>query len=157
MAYRENSGEAGPRGLQTHALICAQSSAPIERVQSGKTHPERVRTPFEALSSEAQVRLRELMTQLSPLSKLITRAQSTRTGNSIKPKKASARHRDIRLPKPGDMLSRDYKGRPITVSVLESGFVYDGCRYRSLSAIAKKITGSHWNGLLFFGIVRQER
>jgi hypothetical protein len=59
---------------------------------------------------------------------------------------------DDRLPLPGALLTRDYKGRRIVVRVLPKGFEYGGEGYRSLSAIAQKVTGSHWNGWLFFGI-----
>jgi hypothetical protein len=41
------------------------------------------------------------------------------------------------------------------VKVLEQGFEYDSRRYRSLSAIAREITGTRWNGLLFFGLVER--
>ena len=129
---------------------------PYTIVESRANQPVGLRTPFEALSNEAQGRLRELMESLDPLGKLVARA---RNGSS----NASATHtgrparRDIRLPKPGDVLSRRYKDQAITVRVLESGFEYEGRRFRSLSAIAKAVTGAHWNGLLFFGIVHQER
>lgn len=65
--------------------------------------------------------------------------------------------RDLRLPPPGNWLRREYRGRDILVHVLDRGFEFDGRRYRSLSAIAKAVTGAHWNGLLFFGLVRQEK
>jgi hypothetical protein len=55
------------------------------------------------------------------------------------------------------MLSRWYKGREISVRIGEGGFEWEGRRYPSLSAIAEEVTGAHWNGLLFFGIVRQEK
>lgn len=56
-------------------------------------------------------------------------------------------------PLPGAVLARDYKGREIRVRVLDDGcFEYDGQPYRSLSAVAKAITGSHWNGRLFFNL-----
>ena len=61
---------------------------------------------------------------------------------------------DGRLPTPGTLLRREYKGRPILVRVLSKGFEYDGDVYRSLSAIAAKVTGSHWNGYRFFGLVQ---
>ena len=48
------------------------------------------------------------------------------------------------------MLEREYKGRTIIVKVHKDGFDYNGQRYRSLSAIAKEITGTKWNGYLFF-------
>ena len=52
------------------------------------------------------------------------------------------------------MLSRPYKGRDVMVLVLEKGYEYEGEVYRSLSAVAKAVTGSHWNGKLFFGLKR---
>lgn len=56
------------------------------------------------------------------------------------------------LPMPGTLLTREYKGRRVQVRVLPRGFEYEGEMYRSLSAVARAITGSHWNGNLFFGI-----
>lgn len=58
--------------------------------------------------------------------------------------------RDKRLPPPGNWIEREYKGRMIRVMVVTDGFEYEGERYRSLSAIAKAVTGSHINGFLFF-------
>ena len=57
---------------------------------------------------------------------------------------------DDRLPPPGTLLTREYKGRTYQVRVLADGFDYDGQVYRSLSAVAKAITGSHCNGYFFF-------
>ena len=59
---------------------------------------------------------------------------------------------DDRLPMPGTILTRRYKGRVIQVTVLPKGFEYDGEVYRSLSAVARKVTGSHWNGYAFFDL-----
>lgn len=53
---------------------------------------------------------------------------------------------------PGTRLVRDWHGVGHTVTVLEQGFAYDGKEWRSLSAIAKAITGAHWNGPRFFGL-----
>ena len=61
------------------------------------------------------------------------------------------------LPMPGTMLRRDYKGRTILVTVLDKGFEFEGEYFRSLSAIAKHVTGSHWNGRLFFGLTGKEQ
>lgn len=61
---------------------------------------------------------------------------------------------DQRLPMPGTLLTREYKGQTIQVRVLRQGFEFDGEIYRSLSAVARKITGSHWNGWLFFGMAQ---
>lgn len=125
-------------------------------MESLTTQLSGLRTPFEDLSNEAQDRLRNLKVSLDPLGKLIARARSA-DSKVLTIQKNKPAYRDIRLPKPGDVLSRFYKGRDIVVNVHKSGFEYDGHQYRSLSAIAKTVTGAHWNGLLFFGIVRQER
>ena len=61
---------------------------------------------------------------------------------------------DRRLPMPGTILQREYHGQTVTVTVLDSGFEYAGQVYRSLTAVAKAVTGSHWNGLLFWGLTR---
>ena len=61
--------------------------------------------------------------------------------------------------KPGTRIVRQWKGRSIEVSVTESGFEYGGAKYRSLSQIARKITGTQWSGPAFFGLkcARQKR
>lgn len=53
----------------------------------------------------------------------------------------------------GDILTRNYKGKRYEVFVTERGFEMDGMFFKSISAVAKKITGTHWNGKRFFGLV----
>jgi len=67
-----------------------------------------------------------------------------------------ARH-DDRLPPPGSLLTRVYKGRTHEVKVLEQGFAYQGQVFLSLSALAKKITGTHCNGFWFFQLGRHSQ
>ena len=62
---------------------------------------------------------------------------------------------DPRLPPPGTMITRKYKGAILHVKVLAHGFQFQGETYPSLSALAKAITGSHCNGFLFFRMNRQ--
>ena len=57
---------------------------------------------------------------------------------------------DPRLPPPGTILTRPYKGQLVQVQVLTDGFAYAGRVYPSLSAVAKAVTGSHCNGYHFF-------
>jgi Protein of unknown function (DUF2924) len=57
---------------------------------------------------------------------------------------------DARVPTPGTVIVRQYKGQTIRVAVRKDGFEYDGQRFKSLSAVAKVITGSHCNGFRFF-------
>lgn len=54
--------------------------------------------------------------------------------------------------KPGSHLVREWNGRTYQVQVAEDGYVMDGKTWRSLSAIAKHITGAHWSGPRFFGV-----
>ncbi|HRQ72368.1 MAG TPA: DUF2924 domain-containing protein [Phycisphaerales bacterium] len=60
--------------------------------------------------------------------------------------------RSASFPRPGTVVRREYKGEAIVVKVLPRGFEYDGEVYRSLTAIARKVTGAHWNGVSFFGL-----
>jgi hypothetical protein len=55
-------------------------------------------------------------------------------------------------PVTGTQLVRDWQGVEHRVTVLEAGFEYQGRPFKSLSAIARAITGTRWNGLVFFGI-----
>jgi hypothetical protein len=55
-----------------------------------------------------------------------------------------------RLPLPGSIITRGYKGRTLRVTVLAAGFELEGEVFKSLSAVAKHVTGSHCNGYLFF-------
>jgi hypothetical protein len=54
--------------------------------------------------------------------------------------------------KPGTRLLREWQGRTYEVVVLDDGLSWQGTQYRSLSAIARKITGTAWSGPLFFGL-----
>lgn len=60
--------------------------------------------------------------------------------------------RDARLPRPGTVLTRVFKGVRYEVTVRESGIEYGGQLHRSLSSVARLITGTAWNGFTFFGL-----
>ena len=85
--------------------------------------------------------------------------------NSMKPSAKSAGNTvtgtvrsddDDRLPPAESEIVRVYKGETILVRVLASGFEYDGEIYKSLSAVAKKITGQHCNGYHFFKLNKKD-
>jgi hypothetical protein len=101
---------------------------------------ERARRRAAELAQDADLRL-------SP-PRVAKDAPVTVAGNG----KASRReHMDgRRLPLPGTILTRWYKGKTLSVQVLRHGFEYEGQVYKSLSAAAKAITGSHTSGYLFF-------
>ena len=108
------------------------------------------------LSERARQRARELAND-ADLRRSPPRAQSPdapkprANGESVVSVPIHARE-DGRLPPPGTVLRREYKGRAVFVRVLPKGFEFEGEVYRSLSAIAAKVTGSHWNGFRFFGL-----
>jgi Protein of unknown function (DUF2924) len=60
--------------------------------------------------------------------------------------------RRTRVLSPGTVLTRDWSGQHHRVTVRDGGFVWEGRTYRSLSEIAKLITGTQWNGPRFFGL-----
>jgi hypothetical protein len=61
-----------------------------------------------------------------------------------------------RIVRPGAVLVREWRGISHQVSVLEKGFSFGGKRYRSLSEVAREITGTRWSGPLFFGLKRSQ-
>ena len=64
---------------------------------------------------------------------------------------------DPRNPVVGTKLIREWDGIAHTVTVLKEGFEWDGRRYKSLSAVARAITGTQWNGYRFFGLRERKR
>ena len=79
-------------------------------------------------------------------------ARRAATTAATSPPAASAH--DAR-PVAGTRLVREYQGVEHTVTVLADGYEWQGRPYRSLSAIARAITGTRWNGLVFFGLKSQ--
>jgi hypothetical protein len=98
---------------------------------------ERARQRALALAEEAELRIRAPESFLKQLSRP---AGSSRFDA-----------RDARLPATGTWLSREFKGQSVRVEVLEKGFRYQDRVYKSLSAVARQVTGTQWNGFLFFG------
>jgi hypothetical protein len=81
--------------------------------------------------------------------------QLRQTAQQLKQPGGTAIHPRPRLT-PGTRLIRDWQSRTYEVMVLDDGFSWQGMQYRSLSAIARKITGTAWSGPLFFGL-KQDR
>ncbi|MCB9833790.1 MAG: DUF2924 domain-containing protein [Planctomycetes bacterium] len=98
------------------------------------------------LSKKARDRLEELIAELD----LDLGPRSV--AGTLTP--ARAKKKASTLPA-GTTLRRPWKGRDIVVRVLDQGFEHEGETYRSLSAIAKAVTGSHWNGRHFFGLTKK--
>jgi hypothetical protein len=65
---------------------------------------------------------------------------------------------DPRLPPTGTLVTRQFQGESVSVEVLENGFRYQERVYKSLSAVARHVTGVQWNGFSFFALKgRRER
>jgi hypothetical protein len=92
---------------------------------------ERAKQRAVALAEQADLRIRAPQSFLKKFSE----------GNSRK---------DARLPAPGTWLTREFQGQNITVEVLDRGFRYQEREYKSLSAVARQVTGVQWNGFEFF-------
>jgi hypothetical protein len=76
--------------------------------------------------------------------RLLTRvAEETATAGSSPP---------LRMAQTGTILLREWRGTPHRVTMLDDGVSFNGKRYRSLSAVARAITGSRWSGPRFFGL-----
>ena len=56
----------------------------------------------------------------------------------------------------GARLVREWRGRTHTVEVFDQGFLYEGVTYKSLSEVARRITGAHWSGPRFFGLSKRQ-
>ncbi len=61
---------------------------------------------------------------------------------------------DPRLPPPGTLLRRECKGKSVLVKILPGGFEYEGRVFPSLSSVARLVTGTRWNGFVFFGLAQ---
>ena len=100
------------------------------------------------LSQKTQNRLKELIALYDPVNnKAIRPKVSVETQTRTK-----TRGRDARLPIPGTIITKDYRGKKHQVKILEKGFEYESKIYKHLTAIADKITGAHWNGYNFFNL-----
>jgi hypothetical protein len=106
---------------------------------------------YGGLPKEAQDKLQELINEHDPINdKSLRHEKALPETQAVKTKSKPVR--DRRLPIPGTIITKEYKGTKIQVKVLEKGFEYQNKVYRSLTAIAKEVTGAHWNGFLFFNI-----
>lgn len=102
---------------------------------------ERARRRAEELANDSDIRVsppKSPIATIGPKPKTVT--------------KVAGFHDDDRLPMVGQVITRHYKGQIIEVTITHDGFEYDGETYRSLSAVAKVITGTHCNGFAFFNL-----
>ncbi len=108
--------------------------------------PESARELARAIAKDAPLR-----------SRVVSNSEKRRAGiplDQIATTTITPNH-DARLPMPGGLIVKEFKGQTIVVKVTDDGFEYGDRRYTSLSAIAQEITGTKWNGFLFFGLTKE--
>lgn len=105
---------------------------------------ERARRRAAELANDAEVRVMAPRTLVCP--------PQDGPGATVHRRLADGDHHDPRVPPAGSAIVREYRGRRLRVIVLAdgAGFELDGERYRTLTAVAKKVTGGHVNGFRFF-------
>jgi hypothetical protein len=133
--YAELFGE--PTQANNRAWLVKRIAWRLQALAEGDLS-ERARQRAAELANDADLRLTPPKAPRPP----------TPTPAALTPVRTSSV--DGRLPPPGTILTRPYKGELLQVQVLSDGFAFQGEVYRSLSAVAKAITGSHCNGFLFF-------
>ena len=118
----------------------------VKAGQEPRPHPLCVPAPalrFEARFGKAP---RAKATKTPP----VAESPAAATGKVAKPRKAKG-------PSVGTTLVRTWRGRQYQLRVLETGFELEGVLHKSLSAAAAALTGQHWNGRLFWGLVSRRK
>jgi len=126
LRWRNHLGGIGPAHLPTW-LLPRLLAYRLQAAAFGDLRPATLRQVRNAVGAETKL-------AASPFA---NRSPATREGLDLRP---------------GALLAREWKGRLVRVTVLESGFAWNGARYGSLSQVAKAITGTNWNGHRFFGL-----
>lgn len=111
---------------------------------------ERAKRRAAELADDAEVRVMAPKSMIAP--------PQPGSSTTVHRRARSEDHDDPRVPPAGSAIVREYKGRTIRVVVLPrgEGFEFDGERFRTLTAVAKRITGSHMNGFRFFRLPSAE-
>ena len=133
--YREVYGQQAP-ATRNKVAIWRKIAYRMQEIEYG------------GLSTTTQARINELIDQYDPVNNKSLRPEEASKDEA--PKKRPSR--DRRLPIPGTIITKEYKGKKLEVKILASGFEHCGKIYKTLTAIAQQVTGSHWNGYLFFNL-----
>ncbi len=128
--YAELFGESAP--TRHRQRLMRRILWRLQAVKEGDLS-ERARRRARELADDAELRLTAPRLPRAPISRAAPKV-------------------DPRLPRPGSVITRLYKERLVEVTVTRNGLLYEGRRYRSLSAVAGEVTGSHVNGFQFFGL-----
>lgn len=117
---------------------CQEEPPPLKHGFMRKALAHRIQElAYGAVSPEAATRLDKLMAEASG--------------------KKQRKNKPTAIPIAGTRLIREWHGKRYEVTVLPKGFEFEGKEWRSLTSIARHITGTRWNGPLFFGLRKQEK
>ena len=145
------SGRIDERKLNAEIARLRDLELPVLRAvwqkYYGTTAPKTVRRKILILSIAWRIQANALG-GLKPATRKYLRqvAEAARSGAVARPPPPSRRI------KPGTKLIRVWQDKTHTVTALADGFEWQGKQYRSLSQIARAMTGTRWNGLVFFGV-----
>ena len=89
-----------------------------------------------------------------PTQPAVLRVVSPITSEETTLKNLSVRPRDSRVPAPGNIITKTYRGKTIEVKVLENGFEYEGKVFKSISRVAMTIVKRPISGYVFFGLTK---
>jgi hypothetical protein len=143
-SYAETFGEATK--VANKAWLIKRIAWRLQAIAEGDLS-ERARRRAAELADDADLRLSP------PRQKRDEPKPDTPAAGAAPPKPTAAPApacSDPRLPPPGSVITRKYKGADVQVLILADGFSYQGQTFPSLSAVAKAVTGQHQNGFLFF-------
>ena len=139
------------RGLNTLALVERYTElwGKPPRIKHGEYVRKRIawklmENRYGGLSEVARLRLEELIAEIK-----IDLGQERSVSGKIMT--AAVKKRADGLT-PGTTIRRVWRDKAVEVRVVDDGFEYEGTFYKSLTAVAKAVTGTHWNGRLFFGL-----
>ena len=102
---------------------------------------------YGGLSETAKRRLEELISEIEIP---VEERQRDVAGALMRPRKPGE-------PSPGSILEREWRGKTIRVEVLADGYRWNDQVFKSLSALARQVTGARWNGRLFFNLTQRKR
>lgn len=143
------------KGLQdAYKQAFGKSSRSRNREWLFKVIAKKIQDNEEPESAKRPVPLAQLVAKYAKSAK--NKPKSAKREKKSKSKVKPVGGRDPRLPKVGAALQREYKGKKLHVTVEADGFTFSGKSYKSLSALAKHITGQIINGFAFFGLVKKE-
>jgi len=98
--------------------------------------------------------IKKSVTKTKPAQPAVLRVVSPIITEETPPENLPVRLRDNRLPAPGSIITKTYRGKTIEVKVLENGFEYEGKVFKSISCVAMTIVKRQISGYVFFGLTK---